>query len=498
MIRRSLILSFIALLFLSCAKDKLPKDALFKVGDKYVTAKEFQYRAEFTPHPNFPQYDRNLEKIFLNNLITEKEFVQEFGKSSELNHNENFQAYIQGRKEQAMREQLFYKKAYNVVKLNSDEIKKTFVRSQREYDLEFYSINNDSVAKKIKAKIQESPGLALQVFNSIMPEGKRPTWTAKWKDDDHIDIHEALFSGPLMPDSVIGPIQLDYDQWIFMKVVNWHDKPIISGEEQQLRQQEVVEKLTMNRATRNWDVYRHQVMKGKEIEFDHDMFLKLADLTYNMNRTDDKQQKADIVRRFWQMEDSTLTAADMPTDKSFLQLPFFTIDGITWTMGDFRKALMSHPLVYRRQALSRGQFYNEFRRAVADMVRDTYLNKEAYKTGLDKDMKVERTTELWSDALIASYERNKVLNELGKALPDTTDPYRQTKLNKAFDAYLADLDKKYQKKIRVNMELFDQIEFSKVQLFVMQQNSPYPVAMPSWPMFNNRNSIDYLPMKQRK
>lgn len=498
MIRRLVVLSFIAFLFLSCSKDKLPKDALFKVGDKYVTTKEFQYRAEFTPHPNFPRYGRNMEKLFLNNLIMEKLFVAEFGKSSELGSSENFKTYIQGRKEQAMREQLFYKKAFNVVKLDSNDIKKTYARSQREYDLEFFTINNDSIAKKLKAKIQASPDSSRQIFNSIMDGDKRPIWSAKWKDPDHINIHEALYSGPLKADSVIGPIQLDYGQWIIMKVVNWRDVLIFGGEEQKLRYNEVVEKMTMNRATRNWDAYLRDVMKGKEIEFDRGMFIKMADLTYNLNRTDDQREKANIMRRFWQEEDSTLTAADLPLDKTFLQQPFFTLDGATWTVGDFRKALASHPLVYRKQNMNRGEFYLEFKRAVADLVRDTYLNKDAYKMGLDKDTQVERTTELWSDAMIASYERNRVLRELGKAFPDTTDPYRQTNLAKSFDGYLADLENKYHSKIRVNTELFDQIEFSKVQLFVMQQNSPYPIAMPSWPMFNTNNSVNYLPLKKHK
>ena len=497
MIRCIVLLTVTALFFFSCAKDEMPKDVVFRVGDRYVTKKEFLYRAEFTPHPNFPTYDRNMEKLFLNNMIMEKVFAEKFGDMSELNKNESFRAYLQGRKEQAMREQLFYKRAYDIVKLDSAQVAKTLQLSQREYDLEFYSIYSDSVGKKLKKRIEAAPDSALAIFNGIMPDGSRPQWSVKWKDPDHINIHEALYSGPLKPDSVIGPLQLDYDQWIFIKVVGWRDVVMFGGEEMQIRHQEVIEKLTQNRAARNWDAYLKGVMKGKEIEFDRDTFKKIADLTFDLNRTEDQRQKAEILRRFWQVEDSTLTSSDLPTDAAFLGQPFFTIDGVTWTVGDFRRALMSHPLVYRKASNSRSQFYFQFRRAVADLVRDTYLNKEAYRMGLDKDVAVRRTVELWQDALAASYERNRILNELGKALPDTSDPSRQFKLNKAFDEYLADLKKEYYQKIRVNHELFDQIEFPKTQLFVMQQNSPYPVVMPNWPMFNNTNVVDYLPFKTK-
>ena len=104
---------FTIILLVNCAKKHVPEDVLIQVGDRYITTKEFQYRAEFTPHPNFPRHDRNLEKVMLNNLILEKLFVIEHGKDSELKKNENFLGYIRGIKEQKMREQLFFKKAHD-------------------------------------------------------------------------------------------------------------------------------------------------------------------------------------------------------------------------------------------------------------------------------------------------------------------------------------------------------------------------------------------------
>ena len=369
--------------------------------------------------------------------------------------------------------------------------------SQREYDLEFFSINDDSAAKTLKKSIDASPHSALQIFNGLYNDRKQPTWTAKWKDPDHINIHEALFSGPVKADSVIGPIQLDHNQWIIMKVVNWRDVAIIGGEDQDIRRQEVREKLTMNHAIRTWNAYRRDVMKGKEIEFDRDMFKRLADLIYDLSRAQSQPQKADIMRRLWQIEDSTMTAADLPDDKVLLQQPFFTIDNVIWTVGDFRKTLMSHPLVYHQTVVNRGQFYFEFKRAIANLIRDTYLNKEACRMGIDRDVEVQRTTALWTDAIVAVFERDRLLKEVAKAFPDTTDPARQMKLTKAFNEYLSGLKNEYYNRIRVNSDLFNQFEISKSQLFVTQQNIPYPVVMPRWPMFDNDNSIDYLPFRPR-
>ncbi len=488
------LLPLIVLLLSACSRDNVPKDIVFTVGDHYVTQKEFLDRAHFTIHPNFPQSDRNLENIFLNNLIIEKILADKFGEKSELKRSETFQAYIQGRKEQAMREQLFYKKALDTVKLDSFEIESAMALSRREYDLEFFNIYSDSAAKNLQRHIDASPQSALQIFNSMHRDQERPTWTAKWKDPDHINVHEALYSGPLDADSVLGPIKLDTDHWIIIKVVDWRQVVDFGGEEQQLRYQEVIEKLTQNRAARNWNAFTRNVMKGKEIDFERGTFKRVADLLYNLHSAQNQQQN-DVLRRMYQIEDSTLTAFDLPDEETFLRQPFFTLDGETWTVGDFRTALMSHPLVYRKAALDRGRFYQEFRRAVAALVRDTFLNKIAYDMNLDQHSQVCRTAEMWSDALIATFERNRLLKELGKALPDTGGRARKSKLGKKYEAYLSDLKKEYAQQIRVDQDYFNQFDISKTQLFVTQPNVPYEVVVPGWPMFTSDNSMDYMPLQ---
>ena len=486
-----------ALIF-ACAKQKMPEDVLIQVGDKYITIKDFQYRGEFTPHPSFPTHDRNLEKILLNNLILEKLFVLEHGEESELAKNENFNNYVQGIREQTMREQLFYEKAFNTVQLDSNEIKKRMVLSQREYDLEFYSIKNDSIARALRDKVRANPEKAVEIFDNAWGMEERPTWSVKWKDPDHVKIHEALYSGPLAQDSVIGPLALNHGDWIMMKVVDWKDVLLMGGFDEELRYKEVVEKTTMNKATLAWDNYMREVMRGKQIDFDTEVFKKLADLTFDLETANDRVEKNSIMQRFWQEEDSTLTIADLPTAEAFLQQPFFMIDGVTWTVGDFRNAVGSHPLVYRKQATGRRDFYDQFRIAVADLVRDHYLNKEAYESGLDQDFKVQRTTEMWRDAVLAAYERDQTLKRLGKAFPDTTDPYRQQNLKKAFEGYLDELLAKYDEKIKVNKEAFDKIELTSTQLFVMQDRVPYPVAVPAWPAYSTRNSVEYNILNSKK
>ena len=53
------------------------------------------------------------------------------------------------------------------------------------------------------------------------------------------------------------------------------------------------------------------------------------------------------------------------------------------------------------------------------------------------------------------------------------------------------LQKKYSSEIFINMNLFESISLSNVDMFVTQSNVPYPVIVPSFPSFTNDSYLDY-------
>jgi len=486
--RAYIIISFFlfAGIFVMCSKEQEKEDIILKVGDKKVTTKEYRYRAELTPHPSYPE----LEKTFLNNLIMEKIFALE-GEESELRQNKNFQAYIKGVKEQEMRKQLFYEKAFNPVKLDTNEIKQQYRNSLRVYDVEFYTFHRDEIAERVQAELQARPDSAVSVFNSIWKDEKRPTKTVKYRDPDNLNIHETLFDTLHDVNEVMGPIKLESNKWIFMKVADWRDEPIIGGEEVARRWNQVKEKMTMNKATRAWHKYMYEVMKDKDIEFNKDTFLKLADLSFDLEMANNEAEEQDVLNRFSQQEDSTLTISDLPNEEAILQAPFFTIDGVTWTVGEFRAAVASHPLVYRNRTTDRNQFYHEFKVAVADLMRDHYLTKEAYKIDLDKDIEVQRVASMWEDALVGMYERDQALKRIASTLPDTLKVGRQYQLSQKFESFMDSLRVEYSNEIKVNYATYDSLEINDVPMFVMQQQVPYPVVVPNWPVYTNRKEVDF-------
>ena len=144
----------LALLLNSCSKngvDEPEEVVLAKIGEKTISLNEFIRRAEYTIRPPYCKGNNNIhKKIVFNSLIAEKMLALEAGEDNEFVQDERFQRYIQGRKEQAMRQWLYHKEIYDKVKLDPKEIKKIYRVAGRKYKIQYFSVKNSSTAKRLK------------------------------------------------------------------------------------------------------------------------------------------------------------------------------------------------------------------------------------------------------------------------------------------------------------------------------------------------------------
>jgi hypothetical protein len=237
-----------------------------------------------------------------------------------------------------------------------------------------------------------------------------------------------------------------------------------------------------------WQQYQRDVMKGKKIEFEPATFEKLAEHFYQLRIAEDFEEKKELQEKFWDMEQDDLTLDNLENKEALMDLPFFYVDEEVWTVRDFRDALMSHPLVYRKQQIAKNEFRFQFQMAIADLIRDGFLNEEAREMGLDKTPQVKRTTGMWKDALVALNYRDELLKKLGdkrRALQDTT-----TSLNVYFDNHLQDLYHKYKDRIHIDEEKLEDINLTRVSMFAMQPGAPYPIVVPNFPILTTEAELD--------
>ena len=57
--------------------------------------------------------------------------------------------------------------------------------------------------------------------------------------------------------------------------------------------------------------------------------------------------------------------------------------------------------------------------------------------------------------------------------------------------YIEQLQKKYSDRIRVNVEQFNNIHLTRIDMIVMQKNVPFPVMVPSFPQVTTDSKLDY-------
>lgn len=452
---------------------------LAKIGNKEISLDDFLYRSEFTVRPlRFKN-----KKTTLNNLISEKILAIEAEKSNtKLLQNQVFIGRLKGIKEQLMREKLYEIKADKKVVVDSNAVLQKYKTSRREYEVEFFVIGNDSASEAIGETLRRYPGSSDSIFKSLEKKiNKKPTQNVKYLDNNDENISDALFSSLLDTGAVVGPVKLHNGENILMRVKDWKDEILFSGEDQRIRWNKIAEKIHQTKALNLWDDYMLEVMKDKRIDYNNEVFFKLAGLAYQYYL--DKNLPPDSV----ELRLNEIPKLDEAID---LKSPFFTIDGNTWTVKDFKQELVSHPLVYRARYIDQKTFNKQFLYAIADMVRDHYLNIEAYKMHLDTLKEINKTVGIWRDSFLAiDQEKNIVDAALEKGIIRKEDNIGKLKY---WESYLTSLQERYSDSIEINFKEYNKIKLTKIDVIAFKPGAPFPTIVPGFPIFISSENLEYI------
>jgi hypothetical protein len=450
-------------------------EALATVGGKIITVKDFRKRSEFTVRPdNFKN-----KEITLNNLILEKILALEAEQAQNHHLNSGSQAALDGIKEQEMREQLYYREAFEKVKLSPEEVREAYALATREYEVEFYRLPNKKFAERVQEVMRNSPEGSARLFKEIEETlGRQPLHTVKFQDDDDDAIHKALFTTLVDTGTVIGPLQLGDGGYIVIKVQKWVVYPLISGEEQQAHWNKVSDILRNRRAAKQWRAYQMGVMKGKRLEFNKQAFEVLSSWALDSYF---KQKQSDSLH-LPPVIDGKISEIDRSKQ-------FFVLDKKVWTIDDFRNVIRTHPLVYRTTALDSANFSKQFKLAVIDLMRDYYLTKAAYKNKLDTHEEVMNTVTIWKDSFLSTGIQKSIIDSgLAKGIFKVDD---QRGRSEYWNAQLDALQKKYSKSIWINHELLKSVKLTKIDMIAMKPGFPYPLEVPQFPLLKASDNLKY-------
>lgn len=486
---------WIIVLLFSCGKRELPEKPeviLARIGDKTISTDEFIRRAEYTPRPPYCNRDTYIhKKIVLNSLVAEKLMALEAGDDNEFIRAPAVQAHLRGRKEQAMREYQFYREAYDKVRLEDDWVKKIVVNAGNSYRVAYFAVEDTAVAREISREIRAEGSDFAQVFARRFPTVQLPGREIAWSGQEHDAILDSLFlKRREVKNQVIGPIKVDSDQIIFMQIQDWQKQPVVTNEKLQEIWNNVKKRLTDMQARKNYAKYIRSVMRGKTIEFNPQTFYKLAELLAPVYLQSRKQKEEMFERAYWDQDSDEINFADIQSRiKAMGSESFFTIAGTVWTVERFFQELQAHPLVFRKKNMKNSEFGEQFQLAVIDLVRDTYLNQEAYKSGYDKLKLVQRDVGMWQDNFNYLHYKARYLKSLGDSL------VFELKFNQVIDRYLNaqvdSLQKKYHADIEINLAEFEKIQLTHIDMSVIQQNVPFAKMVPGFPLVTTDFRLDY-------
>jgi len=483
----------IGLFFFFCSRQHpaSPSETILaKIGDRTISREEFISRAEYAIRPAYCKSDQYVHrKIALNSLIAEKLLAIEAGDDNPLSRNEQFQLYVQGRKEQSMRQWLYYQDFYSRARADSGELRLQMSLSGRTYRVAYLTLS-DSLAAKQAGQWLCHPGASVSnLYKQLSGSATAPEREISWSSPEPENVIHALFNEPMTRGLIIGPVEAE-GKYLFIEILGWTDRVAVTEAEKERRFQDARQRILIEKAGADYERYLRELMKGKVLNFNRDTFPRVVRTLgdFLLTSTEDKDHMLQV-----QVWDDTSDARPAMRSSASLDdiadAPFLTDGDLNWTVRDFQHALLSHPLVFRKHKMKKSEFAAELQKAIADLVQDHYVTRDTYRKGYDRVNLVERNAGMWRDYLLSFYQRNRILGQDVLAATQLKD--FMPLLRKDLDPYVAGLFKKYSDQIQIDTDVFEKIKLSSIDMTVIQKDVPYPIMVPAFPILTTHSQLDY-------
>ena len=471
------LLPIIIIVIHSCTSNKsepftFGNSVLVQIDNHIILKNEFIQRAEYVIRPNYCSKGNNVHKqIVLNSLIAEKLLAIEGEQLFNLDTISNF---LNGLKKQSMREKLFFAKSQSN-DLGGEALDEYLKTADRTYHLSFITLPRNVVADTL-LNINDSAELINDLFDSVEIASRDVSFFS----EHNYRLHRAIFTNRLDKHDIIGPLNLEDGTSIIMRVEGWRSERRLSEGSQQEYVRNVKEQLTGLRNIEQYADYIHAVMNNKTLKFNQDSFTKLINNLYYEMLQFENSKKELFRKAIWPENKLVLSGGytSVNIDKNEI---IFNLDGKDWTMSNLQDLINSHPLVFRKKKISKMDFPDAVKNAIADLVRDYYLTQEALELNYDDDPYINQYVNMWREHFIASTLRTKLLQSKSSNTNDI----------EYLNPIIKELFKKYSDDIQIDLELFDSINLTSIPMHVSNKNAAYQSPIPQFPILTDNHTIDY-------
>ncbi|RMF10865.1 MAG: hypothetical protein D6762_00595 [Candidatus Neomarinimicrobiota bacterium] len=470
----------LALWFTACSRPDLELDVLARVGDRIITTQDFLFRAEYTPRPAYCRTNTPVSKtIILNSLIGEK-LLSLAGDTIRL--PAVVEATLQGRKEQAMRAWLYHRHGTRAVRVDSAAIGQLADLMGRTYRLHYLSLPSDTAALWVLDQTLNRHRTLADLYAEAYPGDTVPTKIIRWEDLNTRGLRDTLYSVPWHQGAILGPLVTGDQRYLVLEVAGWTERLAVTESQRQERWETARRYLEDQAAQRAYESFAGEIMSGHRLEFQPETFFRMARRAQKLYLRSAQEKQQALQQSLWNLD------AELQPPPSVQDLPevgaeeiFFTLDGEPWTVGRYRELIRTHPLVFRSKNIPAGHFAEEFRDAVADLIRDYFLTQAAYREGLDRHPSVVQNEAMWRDFYRAQWMKASLRQRKDPKLSDL----------RFFTAVIDSLQERYSDQIEIDVSKFNQLSITGIPMMVTEQYAPYPVVTPSFPQLTDDHRLNY-------
>jgi len=473
---KSLLLIIIIVIY-SCTSNRsepftFKNSVLAQIDNRIILKNEFIQRAEYVLRPDYCSKGNNVHKqIVLNSLIAEKLLAIE-GES--LFNIHTISNVLNGLKTQSMREKLFFAKSQSNI-LSSEELNNYLKTAERTYHLSFITLPNNVMSDTL---LNLNP--SVEIINSMFDSGEIASRNVSFFSEHNHHLHRAIFSNILEKYEIIGPLNIKDGTSIIMRVEGWRSERRLSEGSQREFLKNVKEHLTQLRNIEQYADYIHAVMNNKTLKFNKNSFTKLVNNLYDEMLQFENSKKELFRKAIWPENNLVLSGGYTSVNIDENEI-IFNLDGKDWTMSDLQDLINSHPLVFRKKKISKKDFPDAVKNAIADLVRDYYLTQEALELNYDDDPYINQYVDMWKEHFIATSVRTKLLQSKSSNTSDI----------EYLNPIIKELFNKYSDNIQIDLELFNSINLTSIPMHVSNQNAAYQSPIPQFPILTDNNTIDY-------
>ena len=448
----------IVLLFLLSMTKADQNSVIAKVGNQIIYTNDVIERAEYTPRPMYCRGNSLIDKkIIVNTLIGEKLFSKEY---KEKYLPEDIQNYLIGRKNQKMRD-LLYNEIIKDNKYQQKDYSHWYELADYEYDFNYLTVRSSEIMDKIDEQILNGFDL-----NKVYQDLSNNNNMLSIKDNlnifniDNYHLRNSLFSQKRFVGEIVGPVKVDDNFFMYYEISDVVKKININNNDRIRIFNDINEIIDHQSNQLFYEKYVKSVMSGLEMKLNDHSFRKFSNLVsswYNDN------QKFELEK-----QDFSNTLVELGTES-------FSIDEIL-------SMIKIHPLQFRNGYYKKMTFNQQLKYALADLIRDIYLNTEAKKMGLDNHVAVINEYEKWYDNFRAVQNRKSIVGDIN---------FSSMNVPKVLNQYFTKLTKKHSNDIWINIKAIESLSLSSIDMVVLNDNKPYEVFCPTFPVITSHHQFDF-------